>query len=111
MYYIVAPVLLTGPQAMNVTSFEGVITLYCEGTGFPIPDITWYQNGTALESDSEDNTIITTISIPDTRIVNSSLVITRPMVNNSGLYHCNLSSSVSEYEQVMSEEVLVLVQG
>ena len=106
-----APVLLTGPQAVNVTSFEGVITLFCEGTGFPIPDITWYQNGTALESDSEDNTTITTIAINDTRIVNSSLVITRPMVNNSGLYHCNLSSSVSAYEQVMSEEVLVLVQG
>ena len=96
---------------MNVTRLEGVITLKCNGTGFPIPDITWYQNGTALQSGTEDNVAITTNSVPDTRIVNSNLVITRPVVGNSGLYHCNLSSSVSAYEQVMSEEVLVLVQG
>ena len=106
----VAPVLVEGPEDVNVTSVEGVITLYCEGTGFPIPDITWYQNGTAIEDSSDDRVMVTaTISMP-TRTVNSSLVITTPMVNNSGHYHCILSSSVSEYDQVTSQ-ALVLVQG
>ena len=101
----------TGPQDINVTSFEGVITLYCEGTGFPIPDITWYQNGTVIDASEDEYVTITTTSESSTRTVNSTLVITRAVMSNSGDYHCNLSSSVSEYEEVMSRVARVFVQG
>ena len=106
----VGPVLTEGPEALNVTSFEETIILSCEGFGFPIPTIAWYQNGTMIEVD-EDMTTIEAISQPDNLTVSSVLTIVMPNVNNSGDYHCILSSSVAAYNDVMSEVVLVLVQG
>ena len=102
-----APVLVTGPEDMNVTSFEE-IRLSCEGNGFPIPDITWYHNGTTLDADMEENINIKTTPTSSTQTVMSTLTISMAMVNDSGDYHCVLSSSVGE---VMSEIALVLVQS
>ena len=109
-FHAVAPVLVTGPEDMNVTSFEE-IRLSCEGNGFLIPDITWYHNGTALDADMDENTTITTTPTSSTQTVMSELVISMAMVNDSGDYHCVLSSSVGDFEEVMSEMALVLIQS
>ena len=108
-----APVLVAEPEGTHifVARFEGTIMLYCEGTGFPIPDIAWYRNGSALDASEEDNVTVTHNKISPARTVSSSLVITIPTFNKSGEYHCNLSSSVRAYEDLMSQVALVVVLG
>ena len=93
---------------MNVTSFEGTIILSCVGIGFPIPSIYWFQNGSAIDPDQDNATIVTDIS-ELFRNTTSTLSISMAMVNNSGFYHCNLSSL--NFIDTMSQEVLVLVQS
>ena len=106
----VAPMLTEEPVAVNVTRIEGTIVLTCGGFGFPIPTISWYQNGSLVEPEENDTATITTLSQSDLN-TSSVLTIVRPVVNNSGDYHCILSSSVAAYQDLMSEEVLVLVQS
>ncbi len=106
---LVAPVVTEDPVAVNVTSIEGTVVLRCGGFGFPFPVITWYQNGSLVEENG-NRTIVSTASSADLN-VSSVLTIVRPMLNNSGDYHCNLTSSVMEYQEAMSEVVLVLVQS
>lgn len=108
-----APVLVAGPEGVLffVARFEGTIMLYCEGTGYPIPDLTWYRNGTALDASGEDSMTITQNKIAPTRTVNSSLLITTPTFHKSGQYHCILSSSVMVYEDLTSQVALVVVLG
>lgn len=103
----VAPVLTQGPQDMNVTSFEA-LTLECEGHGFPIPNVTWFHNGSVTDN---SNYIITSLEEASNHTISSVLTMSMAMVNDSGYYHCNLSSFVSGYEDAMSEVALVLVQG
>ena len=108
---LVGPVVIENPQDQNVTSFEGTIMLTCVAAGEPIPTITWFQNGTVI-SDNQDNK--TSIMMKENFLdqsISSTLTITMAMVNNSGIYHCNISSSVEYFPDVMSETALVLVQG
>jgi len=90
---------------MNVVRAGNSVMLTCNVTGFPIPAITWFQNGSAI--DSGDN-IATTVQ-PLTRRISSTLTISMAMRDDSGVYHCNISSP--NFINVISEEVLVLVQG
>ena len=96
------------PMDTNVTSFEGDIILMCGGMGFPIPNITWFQNGSAIDMD-QDNTTINTTSSDSSRTTLSILTVSMAMVNNSGFYHCNLSSL--DFEDLTSEVALILVQS
>ena len=84
--------------------------LNCEGEGFPVPDITWYRNGTVIDASEDDRVSITTTPVPLANSVSSMLVITMAMLEDSGEYHCTLSSSVSEYEDVMSGMTMVSVE-
>ena len=105
---LVGPVVIENPQDQNVTSFEGTIVLTCVAAGEPIPTITWFQNGTVI-SDNQDNE--TSIMMEENFLdqsISSTLTITMAMVNNS---HCNISSSVEYFPDVMSGIALVLVQG
>ena len=102
--------MIENPQDQNVTSFEGTIVLTCVAAGEPIPIITWFQNGTVI-SNNQDETSIMMEENPLNRSVSSILTITMAMVNNSGSYHCNISSSVEYFPDVLSEIALVLVQG
>ena len=107
LFSAVAPEVTVSPQDTNVTSFEE-LTLTCGGMGFPIPTITWFQNGSAIDQDLENTTIYTTVSTSSMNI-SSTLTIAMAMVNDSGTYHCNLSSL--NYLDAMTEEALVLVQS
>ena len=103
--------MIENPQDQNVTSFEGTIVLTCVAAGEPIPSITWFQNGTVISDNQDNETSIMIEENPLNRSVSSTLTITMAMVNNSGSYHCNISSSVEYFPDVMSEIALVLVQG
>ena len=91
---------------LNVTSFEGNISLSCTASGFPVPSIVWLHNGTAVDDTSERIQIIETSS---SRSVSSVLVTTMAMTNDSGDYVCNLESAL--FPTVPGEPVRVLVQG
>ena len=103
--------MIENPQDQNVTSFEGTIVLTCVAAGEPIPSITWFQNGTVISDNQDNETSIMIEESPLNRSVSSILTITMAMVNNSGIYHCNISSSVEYFTDVMSGIALVLVQG
>ena len=106
--HAVAPEFTQVPMDTNVTSFEGDIILMCGGMGFPIPNITWIQNGYVIDMD-QDNTTINTTSSNSSRTTLSILTVSMAMVNNSGFYHCNLSSL--DFEDLTSEVALILVQS
>ena len=91
------------PQAQNVTSFEGNITLTCLATGFPAPRITWFHNNTM-----EDSSVYTseTINVYTTR---STLVKSMAETNDSGVYFCRVA--IDGYDDVDSNTLTVLVQG
>ena len=108
---LVSPVVIKNPQDQNVTRFEGTIVLTCVAAGGPIPSITWFQNGTVISDNQDNKTSIMMEENPLNRSVSSILTITTAMVNNSGIYHCNVSSSVEYFPDVMSGIALVLVQG
>ena len=100
----VHPVLVALPTALNVTLIEGNIIQSCNATGFPLPSIQWYQNGTLVTED--DRTSISNLT--DSRSVLSTLTVSVAMTNDSGEYHCNASNTVGS---VVSDTVTVFVQG
>lgn len=109
-FHPVAPRIIESPDNTNVSISEN-ITLSCVVDGVPIPLITWFQNGSAIDDSRDNQTNIITTS--DTRLqqVQSTLIISMAMVNDSGVYHCNVSSSITEYPTITSEEAIVLVQS
>ena len=115
---VVGPEILHGPQDQNVTDFEGVITLSCNASGFPIPLISWLHNNTELNNEDSEVTIDTveyyeSSATPDLfGQTFSTLMIRIPNVNDSGDYACEAAtSSVAFYAPVTSNNATVLVQS
>ncbi len=106
--FAVAPLILTFPEADNVTSIQDNITLTCNASGFPIPQISWTHNMTGING-SDDRVSIT--EDQGQRSVLSTLTVTRAMTNDSGQYECMVTSPVATYDQVLSGPVAILVQG
>ena len=101
-----------GPESVNVSIDSKSITLNCTVIGVPTPDITWTHNGSVLNSDDmfSDKIFIDTFDeIVGTRLSVLTIVSSQP--NDTGSYACNATSPVEFYESVMSEVVIVLVQG
>ena len=94
------------PEDENVTSTKDLV-LVCTATGFPVPDIVWIHNGTVVDAAESDQTSITEVSME--RQLMSTLTVTNTIFNNSGDYVCNATSS--EFDPVISDPVLVLIQG
>ena len=110
--HTVGPIIIMGPESVNVSIDTENITLNCTVIGVPIPDITWTHNGSVLNSDDmfSDKIFIDIFDeIVGTRL--SVLTIVSAQPNNTGSYACNATSHVEFYESVMSEVVTVLVQG
>ena len=110
--HTVGPIIIMGPESVNVSIDTENITLNCTVIGVPIPDITWTHNDGVLNSDdmfSDEIFINIFDEIVGTRL--SVLTIVSPQSNNIGDYSCNATSPVEFYESVMSEVVTVLVQG
>ena len=117
-FVVVGLEILQGPQAQNVTDFEGVIVLSCNVSGFPIPSITWLHNNTeVIEEVPRVN--ISTVEYNESSAdpahfgqAFSTLMIGIPNVNDSGDYTCQAAiSSIASYDPVTSDNVTVLVQS
>lgn len=117
MYYLVGPRIVEQPLAINVTIEVEDIDLSCTATGFPLPNITWFHNDTAIDINGDRDLIINVTffdEIPgftssDFGRVTSVLTIFNSSTNDTGDYRCEANEGVRIEEQ--SVEVLVLVQG
>ena len=110
--HTVGPMIIMGPESVNVSIDTEDIELNCTVIGVPIPDITWTHNDSVLNSDDmfSDEIIIDTFEEDlGTRL--SVLTIVSAQPNNTGNYSCNATSPVEFYESLMSDVVTVLVQG
>ena len=109
----VAPVILVPPSSLNVTFMNESINLSCNASGFPVPTISWYHNGTDINITAESRQNITRQeqerSILSILVVNAKNVT----VNDSGVYVCSVSSSITEFRDTMSNNysASILVQG
>ena len=90
---------------MNVTTSEN-FTLMCNATGYPVPSILWFHNGTAVNGSSNRITIIPQSS---SRVSLSVLSVSTAVASDAGIYTCNASSP--EFATVSSGLVNVLIQG
>ncbi len=100
--------LLAFPEAINVTSIQDNITLTCNVSGFPVPQISWTHNMTEVR-DGDDRVSITEELGP--RSLLSTLTVSRATTNDSGQYECITTSPLSTFDEVRSGPVTVLVQG
>ena len=105
-FLTVVPEISLPPVEENITSTEDLV-LNCTATGFPVPEIIWIQNETQLDVLNRDDINVTEV-VSDRHLM-STLRVTNTSVNASGLYACNASSP--NFVAVMSEPVLVLIQG
>ena len=104
----VAPLLLTGPSAVNATISEN-FTLSCNASGYPIPTILWTHNSTTLDDTENDRATITPSS--GLTSVLSVLTVSMGAIHDSGEYACIVSSSVNDFQNITGGPVTVLVKG
>ena len=107
--HTVAPVSLASLSDLNVTSVEDNITLTCAASGYPLPSITWTHNGSVVLSGATDRPDFSITNTSSGRMVQSVLYIPYAMMNDSGMYACNISSP--PYDTITNGPILVLVQG
>lgn len=50
-FFAVPPEIIKEPQNISIDEGDTII-LECEALGFPVPQITWYLNGSALSTNS-----------------------------------------------------------
>ena len=105
----VAPLLLVGPSDVNATLSEN-FTLVCSASGYPVPTIIWTHNGTIVSEDENDQATIISENITS-RSVRSTLTVSMAATNDSGDYACNVTSSISDFQDITAGPVTVLVQG
>lgn len=100
---LVAPVLIEGPGNQLVVIVGSTLDFTCGARGFPIPSITWFRDGTEIRGGGQ--TGITRLS----NTIFTSLRISMATVNDSGEYHCNVSSPL--FTAIKSQVAMVVVQG
>ena len=98
-----------GPQDTNTTA-GGTARLYCNATGFPIPDIVWFKNGTPVSDLSDTRITPTRTEILDELLAVGILSIRGPVLSDNGLYSCNASNSLKTAEVVSSDSAELFVQ-
>ena len=92
MFITVATVIVTAPQAQNVTAGLSFM-LRCNATGYPIPSIEWTLNGTSyIIRDSSVTKITVTEGL---RSNTSNLIVPHAMIDDTGIYECVATNRVN----------------
>ena len=101
--FVVATVIVTGPQTQNVTAGQSFM-LTCNATGYPVPSIEWTLNGTSYTS--RDSSV--TITVMEGLRSNTSVIeVTNAITNDTGIYECVATNIVNTDTQ----DANVTVQG
>lgn len=114
-FFSVDPYITEQPESVTVTSMNETLELFCEGTGFPVPEILWFRlessAETMIDSDANGAVTISFVTSSEDLTIISILTIASPSISDSGEYFCVLSSSVAAFSEVMSGIATVMVQG
>ena len=78
--YLAQPVIIRGPDDV-VVEIDRLVTLPCVSDGVPMPNVTFFMDGNAVEL--------------DTRVIQNGqfLVITRVVASDDGAYTCTAQNS------------------
>lgn len=107
VYLEVFPVVEFSPQDTNATAGD-VALLHCNASGFPVPEITWIKNGTAVILD--DRITEERVVVMEQLLAVGTLRINRPVLDDNGLYHCNVSNNLKTSEVASANMAQLFVQ-
>lgn len=103
------PVIVVGPMDTNTTA-GGLARLYCNATGFPIPEIDWFKNNTPIAGLNDARIFATRTEVTESLLAVGTLIIEGPVLAHNGMYSCNASNSLKTYEEVSSFPASLNVQ-
>ena len=119
-FFPVSPVVITvypdSSQIEYTVNLGNMVTFFCEATGIPPPSITWYRNGTKLDSFINPRVTLSQNSGPLALIdnngetfflVNRTLVLRMSEDGDSGIYECNAGNEATQGEDSMQFELVV----
>ena len=86
---------LTAPLVEN-----GTVSLICEATGFPLPNIMWARDEDMLVDGFQENLVIDTTNFTANRSVSSMLLLENGRAGDSGEYSCIASNGVGHNSSV-----------
>ena len=94
LVYSVRPTITA--ELMDQTQNETFTVFFtCQSDGEPLPTISWYFNGAALDVSDTVKYLITTPSTVDATIVRSTLLIRNVQSSDVGTYTCNATNLVA----------------
>ena len=103
------PVIAVTPEDTNTTA-GGLARLFCNATGFPIPNIAWYKNNTPIAELNDPRIAATRTEVAENLIAVGVLSIQGPVLSHNGMYSCNASNSLKTAEEVSSNKAVLNVQ-
>ena len=104
------------PSQMNYTvDMTDEVTFECVATGIPPPSITWYRNGTELDSNDTRVTFNDTFEVVTVMDGEGEIIyeVTRTFIldmtedGDSGIYECRASNEATPGEDSMEFELIV----
>ena len=100
-FCIVPPTILLSPVSSVTVSAGEDISISCNATGEPPPDITWLKDDALITTDNEGTSIINMLS---NSVSSSSLTIVDVTLLTAGIYYCNASNDVVTVIWISSDE-------
>ena len=106
LLYTVSPMVTSVypfSSQMNYTvNMTNEVTFECVATGIPPPSITWYRNGTELDSND------TCVTFKDLIFeITRTLTLVMTEDGDSGIYKCRASNEATPGEDSMAFELIV----
>ena len=101
--------IVVEPQDTNGTAGE-TARLHCNATGFPIPDIIWFKNGTPVSDLNNMRFVATRTEITEGLLAVGILSIHNPVLSDNGLYSCNASNYLKTADVVSSDRAELFLQ-
>ena len=103
------PVIRVAPDDTNTTA-GGLARLYCNATGFPIPEIAWFKNNTPIAELNDPRITVSRTEVAENLIAVGVLSIQGPVLSHNGMYSCNASNSLKTADEVSSDTAVLNVQ-
>ena len=105
-FFAVAPRITNASDLTLVAALNNTL-IFCQAEGFPMPSVIWYHNTSELMANTR--VTINNKTMNDL-IVISEITISAAMMNDSGYYTCNFTSSITAYG-IASSTIVLYVQG